>query len=116
MILGSHGNFQTWSENLGIHSRSRKVTSLCYGGTFATAGQQIYARGTAFSLGVVPSLERGNMIEEGHFMERVWAQTLLRRTRQLSDEIILSHAQRTMTRDYRGLQGTVYGCSQRTRL
>ena len=107
-----YGNFQAWSENLGIHLRTRKVTPVCYGGTFATVGQQIYTRGTAFWLGIVHSLERGNSIEEGHFMERVWAHTLLHRTDQLSDEVILRHAQHTITRDYRGLQGTLYGCRQ----
>ena len=71
MILGSH----TVTFKLGqkILEYTQKVTPLCYGDIFATVGQQIYARGTAFLVDIFPSLERGNIIEGGHFMERVWA-------------------------------------------
>jgi hypothetical protein len=111
----TNGNFRTWSENLGVRLRSRKVTPVCYGGVFATLGGQITAYSYEFWYNIEQSLGRGDSIEEGHFMERLWAHILLYRTSQLDDETILRHAEHTIKHEYRGLQGTLYGC-RKTRI
>jgi hypothetical protein len=106
------GDFVTWSENLRIDLRSNLVTPVCYGGVFATSGAQIIARGVTFWYDIAQSLTRGNSIEEGHFMERVWAHILLHRTGNLSDERVLRHGQKVIWHEYQGLQGTLYGCRE----
>ncbi|OUS41723.1 hypothetical protein BE221DRAFT_196608 [Ostreococcus tauri] len=106
------GNFVTWSESLRIDLRSSVVTPVCYGGVFATLGAQITARGHNFWYKIAQSLTRGDSIEEGHFMERLWAHVLLHRTENLSDKRVLRHGRKVIWHEHQGLQGTLYGCRE----
>lgn len=48
------------------------LVQVCYAGTFAATASQIRRRAVVWS-SLVQSLSRGNSIEEGHYVERVWA-------------------------------------------
>lgn len=69
------------SAGLGWQSRTRKrlaalVTPVCYGGVFAARGSQLLRVEWRMWAELTRRLERGDNIEESHFVERLWA-TLL---------------------------------------
>ena len=103
-------DFRRWAESMEIHLPQKAVTPVCYGGNFATSGSQVKKYDRIFWQRVERALSRGNSIEEGHFMERLWAHLLVQRDFLTSDEHILQHAVGTIREEYQGLRGTLYGC------
>jgi hypothetical protein len=55
---------------------ARKWWPVCYGGTFAAMRSSIRARPHATWAALEQSLRRGDNIEEGHFVERMWGALL----------------------------------------
>lgn len=74
--------FKSNFTNLGVYSQSlgigpmQKIVPVCYGGVFAASVTQIKQRDLSLWKRIQASLERGNNIEEGHFVERSWAYLL----------------------------------------
>ncbi len=76
---------------------SRKFTSphstyfvpMCYGGHFMATIQQLQESPVGDWNAIVRSLSRGDNIEEGHFMERIWAGLLSRPISKQEEEAIL---------------------------
>ena len=90
------------------------VRRVCYGGSFATSGRNVLRipRGDWSALST--ALLRGDNIEEGHYVERLWAALLSPPVDASTGAAALSHAngrfwQRRMSVDMPGL--IVRGCS-----
>ena len=106
-------DFPSWLALAGIEVPTRKIIPVCYGGVFATSASQVLIHGQHFWSRIKDSLDRGENIEESHFMERLWAHLLWRSDDSLKDEILLSHASGIMQTEHRGLKGTLYGCARK---
>lgn len=105
------GDFTKWMQIAGIELPKAVIVPVCYGGNFATQGSQIKRWPVDFWRRIRESLSRGDNIEEGHFMERLWAQLLMQPLTQYIEEEVLSHARDVIETEYRGLIGTLYGCT-----
>jgi len=103
------GDFRFWANSVGVKLSNNDVTPVCYGGNFATLGSQIKL-GEIFWPRIEHALRTGNNIEEGHFMERLWAHLLVQRSALSADQILLRHARGAISKEYKGLCGTLYGC------
>jgi hypothetical protein len=65
----------SWTESLPISvSYTKKgVMEVCFGGVFMTTVQRIMDAPVGNWSAIIEALSRGDNIEEGHFMERLWA-------------------------------------------
>lgn len=67
-------------DHLGIHNNNAvavpEIVPLCFGGVFAASLKNIRARNPLLWTTIESSLSRGDNIQEGHYMERLWG-TLL---------------------------------------
>lgn len=69
-VSSSYANMSQYLDEVGIELPN--ISPVCFGGNFAAKATQIFPRKNLWS-NISTSLERGNNIEEGHFMERAWA-------------------------------------------
>ena len=60
-----------------IRTAWRWLVPVCYGGTFAVRSDRVSAVPTDVWASVERALRRGDNIEEGHYMERMWAALLM---------------------------------------
>lgn len=68
-----YANMSEWLDAMKISLPSRRLTPVCYGGSFAVKTSQIVSLPGQTWSAITKSLSRGNNIEEGHFAERSWA-------------------------------------------
>ena len=69
-IKSSYDNMGHYLDTMGIELPP--TSPVCYGGNFAAKATRIYSRKTELEK-TEKSLLRGDSIEEGHFVERLWA-------------------------------------------
>jgi len=67
-----------WAESVGLNaSTTQAIAPVCVGGSFAVSRLAVQRAPLNFGWGpVARALGRGDNIEEGHFMERLWAMLL----------------------------------------
>jgi hypothetical protein len=65
----------SWMESMPINMSYAKkgVVEVCFGGVFMTTVQRIMDAPVGNWSVLIEGLSRGDNIEEGHFMERLWA-------------------------------------------
>ena len=86
----------------------QEVVPVCYGGAFTVATASLHRAGSltaAFWGAVATRLARGNNIEEGHMMERLWAPLLAAPTSEDAARRVLCAApagSMSTKLDYRG--------------
>jgi hypothetical protein len=69
-------SWELFYKNLGAGSLETELVRVCFGGIFAASVQSIKRTKMEVWRAAEQSLSRGNNIQEGHYMERIWA-TLL---------------------------------------
>eukprot|EP00980_Cylindrotheca_fusiformis_P004881 scaffold1038_cov100-Cylindrotheca_fusiformis.AAC.4 len=70
----------------------REIVPICFGGVFATTVRQIKKQKTELWKEIVHSLTRGDNIQEGHFVERMWGMLLSNPLDPYQIEAIKEHA------------------------
>merc|ERR1712228_818995 len=64
---------------------------VCYGGNFAATATKIHAVPRTFWERIKDALSRDDNIEEGHYVERMWAGFLTSRLSQHDADLLLQH-------------------------
>jgi len=75
-IKSSYANMGEYLDAMGAELPS-PILPVCYGGNFAAKATQIWTKRNILKK-IEQSLTRGDSIEEGHFVERMWAGLLSR--------------------------------------
>ena len=84
---------------------------VCYGGAFAATRASIRQTSAASWRSLAASLERGDNIEEGHFMERTWAALLSEPPSSSTGEALRQAASCVIQdRPWQGFLGTLGNC------
>jgi hypothetical protein len=68
------------------------VVQVCYGGVFAASTENIFKQDMSVWKTVENALERGDSIQEGHFMERIWGVLLATHLEAFQIEALRFHS------------------------
>jgi len=110
---GDFRNMKEWLEKTTKISTPRDgdIIQVCYGGVFATSVYSIRRWEHSMWVRLKHSLERGDNIEESHFMERTWAYLLSPSPSAATTRALIQMSRGIIERYSRGLLGTLYGCA-----
>ena len=117
---GNHATFKAAIRPLGawwrslqiaeLDTSSRRFVPVCYGGGFATTADAIRRVPLPAWNRVVQSLERGENIEEGHYMERSWAALLTAPLQLKEDRALACATANAPSRSERFFRGGIGPC------
>eukprot|EP00980_Cylindrotheca_fusiformis_P000390 scaffold92_cov85-Cylindrotheca_fusiformis.AAC.8 len=79
-------------DHVGASSIKEDMVPVCFGGVFVASVNQIHKRDKKLWKAIGQALSRGDNIEEGHYVERMWAMLLSSPLKQYQREAIKEHA------------------------
>eukprot|EP00980_Cylindrotheca_fusiformis_P000091 scaffold19_cov114-Cylindrotheca_fusiformis.AAC.38 len=100
-----HSKLSTWElfyNNLGAGPLQEELVQVCFGGVFAASVRAIKAVDIEVWRTAEQSLSRGNNIQEGHYMERIWAKLLALPLEPYQVEALKNHTDMVFRRGYGG--------------
>jgi len=111
----SYSNLGEWLDVIGTTFHTDPIP-VCYGGVFAVKYKQFTDEVCRVLGAAIHGLERADNIEEGHYMERLWA-ALLTDTgvAQRVSLMIPARATGFIKKETFGYLGTYYGCTVQNR-
>jgi hypothetical protein len=96
-------NWDLFYKNLGAGSSSEpELVSVCFGGVFAVSVKNIKKRKMGVWKTAEQSLSRGGNIQEGHYVERMWAMLLALPLEEYQVEAIKNYSDLVFKRGYEG--------------
>jgi hypothetical protein len=98
-------NWGQFYEHLGSPPLERDMVQMCFGGVFATSVKQIKKRKMEIWKTAEQSLSRGDSIQEGHYMERMWGMLLASPLEQYQVDAIKEYSDYVLRPGYHKIHG-----------
>ena len=111
-VFAKYPFYEEWAKDVGLKqllSTTNEIVPVCYGGSFTVTGENMRRVTKQQYSTLKKSLERGDNIQEGHFMERSWALLLTREPSQSTHQRLLESTEENLIVDtetpwYRGMR------------
>ena len=109
---GFHSMKDWWKRAINVEFKEEGIVQVCYGGVFAANVRSVRQWDKGLWIKIKNSLERGDNIEEGHFMERTWAFLLAPSPSEAKTQQIFQMSNGVLDNYTHGLLGTLYRCNR----